>query len=220
MAGEEDAAAKAGRDEATRAEARVVAKEEKETTRLEAFSDGVFAIAITLLVIDLLPLSEKGGDVWGEVSASWPTFVAFVTSFFTILVIWMNHHSMFSVISRVDNRFLLLNGVLLLVTTFVPFPTALVAQHILEPEGAVAAAAIYGATGLGLAFAFSGCWRYASNNRRLIRPGVTDRELNQGRENWWVGPVGYISAFGIAFIFPLGTVIISAALCIFFAATA
>lgn len=202
------------------ATARAVAQE-KETTRTEAFSDGVFAIAITLLVIDLLPLSEKGGDVWGELSHSWPTFVAFVTSFFTILVIWMNHHSMFTVISRIDNRFLLLNGVLLLVTTFVPFPTALVAQHILEPgAGATVAAAVYGATGLGLAFAFMGCWRYASKNGRLIKPGISEEELNKGRENWWVGPVGYSAAFGIAFVFPLGTVIISAALCVFFAATA
>ena len=94
------------------------------------------------------------------------------------------------------------------------------AQHILEPDGAVAAAAIYGATGLALAAAFSACWRYASNGRRLIAPNVSERELNQGRENWWIGPVGYASAFSVGFVFPLGTVIISAVLCIFFAATA
>jgi uncharacterized membrane protein len=192
----------------------------KETARVEAFSDGVFAIAITLLVIDLLPLSERGGDVWSEVSHSWPTFVAFITSFFTILIIWLNHHNMFTVIGRVDNKFLLLNGLLLLMTTFVPFPTALVAQHILDPEGAQAAAIIYGATGLGLAFAFMGCWRYASKDRRLIAPGVSERELNAGRENWWVGPVGYAAALAIAFVFPIGTVVIHGVLAVFFAVTA
>lgn len=193
---------------------------QKETARAEAFSDGVFAIAMTLLVIDLLPLSKVGGDVLEELSASWPTLVAFVTSFFTILIIWLNHHNMFSVIDKVDNKFLLLNGVLLFTTTIVPFPTALVAEHILDPANAVGVAAIYGATGLGLAFAFMGCWRYASGGRRLIAEHVSDAELNQGRENWWVGPVGYGAAFAVAFVFPLGTVVIHGVLAVFFAATA
>ncbi len=194
---------------------------QRETARVEAFSDGVFAIAITLLVIDLLPLSERGGDVWGEVSSSWPTFVAFVTSFFTILVIWLNHHQMFTLIKKVDRNFLILNGVLLLVTTFVPFPTALVAQHILDPNpaSATAAAAIYAATGLGLAAGFRMLWRYAAKDRRLISPTATDADIAPDA-GAWLGPLGYGAAFVMAFIFPIATVVICGALAVFFAKNA
>jgi uncharacterized membrane protein len=209
-------------DETTPAEkAAALSAGQKETARVEAFSDGVFAIAITLLVIDLLPLSTRGGDVWDEVSASWPTFVAFVISFFTILVIWLNHHQMFTYIQKVDRNFLILNGVLLLVTTFVPFPTALVAQHILDPKpgSATAAAAIYAATGLGLAAGFRMVWRYAAKNRRLIAATVPDAELAPDA-GAWLGPLGYSAAFVMAFIFPIATIVICGALAVFFAKSA
>lgn len=193
---------------------------QRETARAEAFSDGVFAIAITLLVIDLLPLSSQGGDVWGELAASWPTFFAFVTSFFTILVIWMNHHSMFTAIGRVDRNFLFLNGLLLFVTTFVPFPTALVAQHILDPDNATAAAAIFSLTGLGLAILFGACWRYAIKDRRLIASYVPDADAVSDRATALAGPLGYGAAFAVAFVFPLGSIMICACLAVFFGATA
>lgn len=193
------------------------AAEEKETGRVEAFSDGVFAIAITLLVIDLLPLSERGGDVWGELSHSWPTFFAFVTSFFTILVIWINHHYLFTLIRRVDRNFLFLNGTLLLATTFIPFPTALVAQHILEPEAAVPAAAIYAGTGLCLAFAFNGVWRYAAKDRRLLGASAPQEAIDRVNRGYWVGPLGYGAALAVAFVSPLGSFVICTALAVFFA---
>lgn len=190
--------------------------EEKETGRVEAFSDGVFAIAMTLLVIDLLPLSERGGDVAAELSASWPTFFAFLTSFFTILVIWMNHHLLFTLIKRVDRNFLFLNGLLLLGATFVPFPTALVAQNLLT-DGAVAAAVVYAATGLGLAAAFNGVWRYAAKNRRLLGASVTDEQIARINRGYWVGPAGYGTALALAFVFPVASVGLITALAIFYA---
>ncbi len=192
------------------------AGEEKETGRVEAFSDGVFAIAMTLLVIDLLPLSEPGGDLANELAHSWPTFFAFISSFFTILVIWMNHHSLFTMIKRVDSRFLFLNGLLLLGTTFVPFPTALVAQHLLDPAGTVAAA-VYGATGLALAFAFNGVWRYAAKGRRLLGSEVTQAAIDRVNRGYWVGPLGYGAAFGLAFVSPIACVGLVTALAIFYA---
>jgi len=102
----------------------------RETGRVEAFSDGVFAIAVTLLVLDLKV--PKPGDLGGEsllsaLARQWPAFLAYLTSFATILVMWVNHHKMFNHIRRTDDRFLFLNGLLLLFVTFVPFPTALVA---------------------------------------------------------------------------------------------
>jgi uncharacterized membrane protein len=197
-------------------EARVVASEEKETGRVEAFSDGVFAIAMTLLVIDLLPLSTIGGDVAIELSNSWPTFFAFISAFFTILVIWMNHHSLFKMIRKVDSRFLFLNGLLLLGTTFIPFPTALVAQHMLDSGGTVAAL-VYGATGLALAGAFNGVWRYAAKNRRLLGSHVTQKDIDRVNQGYWVGPVGYGTATALAFVSPIACVGLVTALAIFYA---
>lgn len=190
--------------------------EEKETGRVEAFSDGVFAIAMTLLVIDLLPLSEPGGDVGNELAHSWPTFFAFISAFFTILVIWMNHHSLFRLIKRVDSRFLFLNGLLLLGTTFIPFPTALVAQHMLDDSGWLAAA-VYGGTGLCIALAFNGVWRYAAKNRRLLGNDVTQEAIDRVNKGYWVGPLGYGTAFALAFVSPVACVALVTALAIFYA---
>jgi uncharacterized membrane protein len=190
--------------------------EEKETGRVEAFSDGVFAIAMTLLVIDLLPLSEPGGDLAEELAVSWPTFFAFITSFFTILVIWMNHHLLFTLIRRVDRNFLFLNGLLLLGATFVPFPTALVAQNLLEP-GATFAALVYATTGLGLAAAFNGVWRYAAHDRRLLGASVTDEQIARINRGYWVGPAGYGTAVALAFVSPVASVGLITALAIFYA---
>ena len=121
--------------------------EEKETGRIEAFSDGVFAIAITLLVLELkVPHLEDGGR--GRLADArpslrqWPSYVALVTSFFTILVMWANHHRMFNVVRRSNARFLYANGLLLLLVTVVPFPTALLAEYFEKP-GASVAAAVY-----------------------------------------------------------------------------
>lgn len=201
---------------AAAAEAKVEAADEKETTRVEAFSDGVFAIAMTLLVIDLLPLSEPGGDLANELSHSWPTFFAFLSAFLTILVIWMNHHQLFKMIRRVNSKFLFLNGLLLLGTTFVPFPTALVAQHMLDDQG-VLAGAVYAGTGLLLAFAFNGVWRYAAKDRRLLGKEVTQEAIDRVNKGYWVGPLGYGVALGLAFVSPVACVAVVTGLAIFYA---
>ena len=191
------------------------ASEEKETTRVEAFSDGVFAIAMTLLVIDLLPLSEPGGDLANELSHSWPTFFAFLASFFTILVIWMNHHLLFTYICRVDRNFLFLNGTLLLGATFVPFPTALVAAHMMDSGGTLAAL-VYGLTGLLLAIAFNAVWRYAAKDRRLLGPAATPEAIARINKGYWVGPIGYGTAVALAFVSPVACVGLVAALAVFY----
>src|SRR5258708_1916094 len=103
-----------------------------DTARIEAFSDGVFAIAITLLVLDIkVPhLSNSGRTLASALVAMWPTYLAFVTSFMTILIMWINNHRMFTLIGRADDRLMFFNGLLLLGVTIVPFPTALVAEYL------------------------------------------------------------------------------------------
>src|SRR5258707_7291898 len=104
---------------------------EKETARVEAFSDGVFAIAITLLVLDLkVPRDVPADHLAAELLRSWPSYGAFLVSFATIGIMWLNHHRLFTLIHRVDHALLVLNGLLLLTVTVVPFPTSLLAAYL------------------------------------------------------------------------------------------
>ncbi|MGH6626885.1 MAG: TMEM175 family protein [Burkholderiaceae bacterium] len=106
-------------------------QQDEGTGRIEAFSDGVFAIAITLLVLNIKVPSHTAVGQQGLahlLAALWPSYLAFITSFITIRVIWVKHHWMFTLIQRSDHAFLYWNGLLLLFVTFLPFPTALLAD--------------------------------------------------------------------------------------------
>jgi uncharacterized membrane protein len=106
----------------------------KENARIEAFSDGVFAIAITLLILEIkVPPHESihsVNDLWNGLLQLWPSYFAFFLSFGIILVSWVNHHYLFNVVEKSSRHFLYANGFLLLTITFMPFPTALLAQYI------------------------------------------------------------------------------------------
>ena len=116
--------------------------EAKETGRIEAFSDGVFAIAVTLLVLELkvpqLAEHAGSGELWSALLSRWPSYAAYLVSFMTILIVWVNHHRLFTIIQRSDSRFLFINGLLLLVVTTIPFPTALLAEFFEKPSATVA----------------------------------------------------------------------------------
>src|SRR5262249_56020036 len=104
-----------------------------DTGRLETFSDGVFAIAITLLVLNLrapLEAELKGGDLFAGLGPQWPTYLAYVASFAFILVLWINHHQLFGLIGRADHPLMLFNGLLLMLIAALPFTTSLLAQYL------------------------------------------------------------------------------------------
>jgi uncharacterized membrane protein len=171
--------------------------EEKETGRIEAFSDGVFAIAITLLVLELkvphLPDGASGGQLARALLAQWPSYLALVTSFFTILVMWINHHRMFRFVNKVSAPFLYANGLLLLAVTVVPFPTALLAEYFERPGASVAAAA-YAGTFVFTGIAYNLLWRAAIAGRRLLKPGVTEDAIREISGRYWLGVPGYLAA--------------------------
>jgi len=174
---------------------------QKETGRVEAFSDGVFAIAITLLVLDLkVPKSAELGakSLWAALGAQWPTFLAYLASFATILVMWVNHHKMFNSIHRVDDVFLFLNGLLLLFVTFVPFPTSLVATYLTCPQGR-SAAAIYAGTYEALAICFNLLWNHAARNGRLLGLHSSTTQVQAITRQYRTGPLLYIGALLLAF---------------------
>jgi len=177
--------------------------ERNETVRIEAFSDGVFAIAITLLVLGInVPRIRElgaGGSLGSTLLKQWPHYLAFVTSFITIFAKWVNHHRIFSFIQRTDHPFLYWNGLLLLLITFMPFPTALLAEYLLHPE-AKAAGAVFAGTYAAIAFAFKGLWHHASKNGRLLAQNVDDREIRQITMQYRYGPLLYLAAFALSFV--------------------
>ena len=179
---------------------------DKETSRVEAFSDGVFAIAITLLILEIrvphLPSEAGNGALAGALRALWPSFLAFVGSFGAILTMWINHHEFFKLLHRVDRPFMYANGFLLLLVTFVPFPTAVVAAYLDRP-GAQAAMAFYCGTYVLISAAYNLLWYVGARDRRLIRDGVPDRALRRIRNAYLAGSPIYLLATAAAFWSPL-----------------
>jgi len=177
--------------------------ERNETVRIEAFSDGVFAIAITLLVLGInVPKARElgaAGSLGATLVKQWPHYLAFVTSFITIFTHWVNHHRLFSFIKGTDHAFLYWNGILLLFITFLPFPTALLAEYLLHPEADIAGAVFAGTYG-AIAFAFKGLWQHASKNGRLLAENVDDREIRQITMQYRYGPLLYLAAFALSFV--------------------
>lgn len=189
-----------------------------ETARIEAFSDGVFAIAITLLVLDLkVPKElEAGHSLRAALLAQWPAYLAFVTSFLTILVMWVNHHRMFTLIDRSDDRLLLVNGLLLMGVTLVPFPTSLVAEH-LRLEGERTAAIVYSCTFIYLAICFNLLWRAAAVGDRLLDPECDRAAVRSIFEAYRWGPVLYGAGLALAFVNVPVSLALNLGLAIFFA---
>ncbi|APA97002.1 TMEM175 family protein [Nocardia seriolae] len=143
-----------------------------DTTRVEAFSDGVMAIAITLLVIEIRLPETDHGDLWRELTGLWPSYLAYAGSFLTVGVIWLCHHRFFGRIRRMDGLLHCGNLLLLLAVAFLPFPTAVLAHH-LEDGGwnAKVATAFYGVVGAVQAAAWFVMWIAVRRNPELFEPG-------------------------------------------------
>lgn len=177
--------------------------EESETVRVEAFSDGVFAIAMTLLVTEIKVPGHDLVAVQGlsrSLLALWPSYLAFLTSFVTILVVWVHHHWVLTLIRRIDHPFLYWNGLLLLCVTFVPFPTALLSGYLLHPDAKVVAH-LYTGTFLAISLAFDALWRHAS--KRLLsasRTSLMKDEAAQITKQYRFGPILYGGAFALSFV--------------------
>jgi uncharacterized membrane protein len=173
------------------------------TGRLEAFSDGVFAIAVTLLVLDLkVPLlseTANGANLLAVLGGQWPTYLAYVTSFLTILIMWVNHHTIFRLVHRSDTTLFLLNGLLLLCITFMPFPTSLLADYI-GHQGEHVAAAVYTGALTVLAIVFNVLWHYAVSWRQLLHPDIDRAFIKRFTRVYALGPVFYLLAFALAFV--------------------
>jgi uncharacterized membrane protein len=183
------------------------------TTRLETFSDGVFAIAATLLVLEL---SVSSSDELGHALLHiWPQYLAYITSFVTIGIIWMNHHHTVSLIARTDRTMLFINNLLLLTIAFLPFPTKLVGDY-LRGDGEQAAALAYAATLVAMAILHQVWWQYARHNRRLIADETPDSALRAVDRAYLPGVPMYAAVFVVAFFSPLAAVVVTFAIAAFY----
>jgi uncharacterized membrane protein len=149
-----------------------------ETTRIEAFSDGVFAIAITLLVLDIAVPESQLDHFWHAVVRQWPSYLAYATSFITIGGIWMAHHSVFRRLAYANTSVMRFNLGLLMVVSFLPFPTRLVAEALSHSDTVERGAIVfYGGWLLVISIVFSALWRAVTRDRQLLQPAVTDAEV-------------------------------------------
>jgi uncharacterized membrane protein len=188
------------------------------TNRLEAFSDGVFAIAITLLVLDIHVPEPGSGHLGHELLTQWPSYAAYVVSFITIGIIWINHHAAFSRLRAVDHSILIWNLLLLLSVGILPFTTSLMATYLKESSGESLAAAVYGASYLLMGGVFVMTNRQILFRRpQLLKEPIDPAEARNILHFAALGQLPYVAAVVLAFVSPYITLAICAACAIYYA---
>ncbi len=186
------------------------------TSRLEAFSDGVFAIAATLLVLDLR-VPPDTTDLPAALLRLWPAYAAYLVSFLTIGIIWVNHHTLLEHCTRVDRRFLYLNLLLLVAVGIVPFPTSLVDEYILSEHGATAALVVYGLGAVLIAIAFTGVFLYATHDQRVVGDRAAARRIRQEGRLFPLGLGAYSLGIALAFVAPVASLVVYGLTALFYA---
>ncbi|RST01445.1 DUF1211 domain-containing protein [Streptomyces sp. WAC07149] len=158
---------------------------------MEAFSDGVFAIVITILVLELKVPEGQGSELWHGLWEQWPHYAAYVVSFLIIGVMWVNHHTIFSHLKRVDRPLLFLNLLVLMVVSVIPYTTNVLAEHLTDGESANVAAILYSAWTVVYALAFLAFWWYVTKVGHLFHETVDKDGARATRVRFGLGAVAY-----------------------------
>ena len=186
------------------------------TGRLETFADGVFAIAATLLILNVdAQIPRNAQDLGAQLTHIWPSYVAYAASFVTIGIMWINHHTIMSQVDKTDRRFLVANIGLLLCIAFFPFTTRLVAEHV-RGDGAEAAALAYGFTGVATALMFNATWFYAVVGKRLLRHDAHPGVVSGITRTYIPGPWIYLAATLVAFASPVASIVLFGVIALFY----
>ena len=187
-------------------------------SRVEAFSDGVFAIAITLLVLTIAqPAETDYRNLGHDLVQRWPSLAAFVVSFAVIAIMWLNHHSLFVHFQRVDRPLVYLNMLLLMTITFLPYPTGVLGQALHWGKGTRTAAVVYAVTMAVNAWAWTALWLYASHRRRLLHASFPEEERGLATLLFTIGVVLYTLAIGVAFLNAYAFLALQAAFALYYA---
>ena len=184
-----------------------------DSRRAEAFSDGVFAVAITVLVFNLLGIGghDLTAHPYHVLLSAWPNYLAYAVSFLTIGIMWVNHHAMFSAITQVDRRLLIINMVLLMGVVAIPFPTALVAEQLaaraaaagkagisVATAGGQAAAVAYGVVMIAISIGYSAMWQYIASHPKRLGAARLMEQPRVANLQFSAGLFGYIAGTLIA----------------------
>ena len=173
-----------------------------ETGRLETFCDGVFAIAITLLVLGI-GAPDPDQPLGTALAQQIPSLAAYVVSFLTIGIMWINHHQLFVFIGRSNPTFALIHVVFLMLIAFLPYPTSLLAERLVSGVDVVPATVLYGSTMVAVAIMFNVIWLYAAGGGgRLLRHELEEQMRQVGARGYQFAPVGYLVITAFALINP------------------
>jgi uncharacterized membrane protein len=178
--------------------------------RLEIFSDAVFAVAITLLALNLAIPGPGHGPLAGQLAREWQALTAYVISFFTIGTIWVNHHALLADITFVNRSLMFYNLILLLFVVLIPVTTKLLAEYLPQSgSDAQLAAAVYGIGLEGMAIGFTLILEWTLQGGRMVPPVPRERRM-AARIRYLPGPVVYLAVIGCAFISPVLALALSA----------
>jgi uncharacterized membrane protein len=187
--------------------------------RLEAFSDGVFAIAITLLVLDLAvpPRDNLPADsLASALGHQWPSYFAYLVSFLVIGIIWVNHHTVFDKVRLVDRPVMFVNLALLLIVSAIPFPTHLLAEYLTAGSDSHVAAAVYSATMFLMGIAFALLWLTITRNERLLHEHEDRAASRAAIRRFGLGNIFYLATIGLSFVSAIATLAVHAALALYY----
>jgi uncharacterized membrane protein len=170
------------------------------TSRLEAFSDGVFAVAITLLVLQFAVPHVTAGRLLDALLGQWPQLVTYVASFLTVGIVWVNHHTIFKGLRAVDRTIQFINLILLLFIVLVPYPTQLLGYYLNSGINGSVAAAFYAVvmTGMGISFQLLVAW--AITHPRLLKPSVNRVAIRAAIPRYSLGLLVYAASIVLAFV--------------------
>ena len=170
------------------------------TSRVEAFSDGVFAVAITLLVLQFIVPDVQSGKLFSALLLQWPQLVTYVASFLTVGVVWVNPHAIFRGLRAVDRTVQFINLVLLLTVVLVPYPTELLGRYLNSTPNGSVAAAFYAVVMTTMSISFQVLVAWAITHPHLLRPEVKVRSLQSVIPRFGVGLVTYAVSIALAFV--------------------
>jgi uncharacterized membrane protein len=173
-----------------------------DTGRTESFSDAVFAFAITLLVLDIQVPESQFNDLWRGIAHQWPSYLGYATSFLTVGGIWLVHHGIFRRVQYANRPLMQVNLLLLMAVAFLPFPTKLVAEAIRDTSAERAAVIFYGGWLLVISLLFSALWGVLARDRSLLRPEVSEKEVDAIARATTPNLGVYVAVILLAFIAP------------------
>jgi uncharacterized membrane protein len=184
--------------------------------RLEAFSDGVMAIAITLLILDVRATGAPPGELGRVLVEQWPSYAAYALTFVVIGIMWVNHHYLFDRVAVVTRPLLFLNIFMLMSISFLPFPTSLLSEYLRDGANSHAAAVVYGINMTVISLSFSAVWFHLARHDHLMVEGASGADAQAALRSGLVGGGVYAATILLALVSAQACLVVWALLAVYF----